>query len=151
MAFLDTSALGKCYAREAGSERVRALTEQGGAALVLLGRITIVECVAAFAGRAKQGSFSLEERDAALRSFENDLRRRYLVIECDAEVVRVACGLALRHALRGYDAVQLASALRAWTLCSPLERTQFLFLCADERLGAAATSEGLVTRNPAET
>lgn len=53
-----------------------------------------------------------------------------------------------RHPLRAYDAVQLASALRASRALQAARLPPLLFLSADDRLTAAATHEGLATDNP---
>jgi len=50
--------------------------------------------------------------------------------------------------LRAYDAVQLASALRANRALQAARLPSLLFLSADDRLITAATHEGLATDNP---
>ena len=57
-------------------------------------------------------------------------------------------GLTRQHRLRGYDAVQLATAL---TLRDSLRKrgiTDLTFVSADEDLCQAAAAEGLLTENP---
>ena len=146
--FLDTSALVKCYVLEPGTPYMRHATAGGGAALVVVASIAIVECVAALERRVRDGSISSVDRGTAVASFEADLRDRYLVLECDAAVIRGACQLVARHPLRAYDAVQLAVARQAFSLCSPTERTQMVFLSSDADLNAAAAAEGLAVRDP---
>ena len=53
-----------------------------------------------------------------------------------------------RHPLRAYDAVQLASGLFANDLLIAMEQPTLTFLCADDRLLAAAQAEGLAIDNP---
>jgi predicted nucleic acid-binding protein len=53
-----------------------------------------------------------------------------------------------RYPLRAYDAVQLASALRAQADLSQAASLTLTFLAADEHLLAAAQAEGLLTENP---
>ena len=65
----------------------------------------------------------------------------------DALLVR-AMDLTERHGLRGYDALQLSSALQV-----AAERAAFgldapIMVCADNALNAAATAEGLLVDNP---
>jgi uncharacterized protein len=72
----------------------------------------------------------------------------YRFVELDLNVVGLARDLLDRHPLRAYDAVQLASALRASRALQATHLPSLLFLSADDRLTAAATHEGLATDNP---
>lgn len=56
--------------------------------------------------------------------------------------------LAERHTLRGYDAVQLATACELNALLVSQQLEQITFICADNALLAAANLEGLLTENP---
>jgi predicted nucleic acid-binding protein len=60
-------------------------------------------------------------------------------------VIDGACSLADRHALRAYDAVQLAGCL---TLKTSSTRDEPTFVCSDRRLIEAAESEGLPVMDP---
>lgn len=60
------------------------------------------------------------------------------VLEVDHALLGAATELAGRHRLRGYDAVQLASALRAADLTGGRA-----FVCLDGELNAAASAEDL--------
>jgi predicted nucleic acid-binding protein len=53
-----------------------------------------------------------------------------------------------KHGLRGYDAVQLASAILLHRRRQQLGLPPLIFVSADEDLLAAAQAEGLVTENP---
>ena len=64
-----------------------------------------------------------------------------------SELIRSAAVLAQQHALRAYDAVQLAAALRT----SSLLRTHdlaLIFVSGDANLPQAARAEGMATENP---
>jgi uncharacterized protein len=56
--------------------------------------------------------------------------------------------LAERHGLRGYDAVQLASAITIKDVQAALGLPISVFVSADKRLNAAASAEGLIVENP---
>jgi hypothetical protein len=56
--------------------------------------------------------------------------------------------LAERHPLRGYDAVQLAAALAVHRPRAAALLPALTFVCADARLNAAATAEGLTVEDP---
>jgi predicted nucleic acid-binding protein len=56
--------------------------------------------------------------------------------------------LATKHALRGYDAVQLAAALEANDERIANELTPLTLVSADDELNTAAQAEGLTVENP---
>ena len=62
------------------------------------------------------------------------------ILDVDRALLSLATELAARHALRGYDAVQLASGLRAAEATGALG-----FVCLDHDLNAAASAEGLTS------
>ena len=64
------------------------------------------------------------------------------------EVVVLARSVLERHPLRANDALQLASAMIANTAVVDAKLSPLLFLSSDDRLNAAAASEGLVVDNP---
>ena len=55
--------------------------------------------------------------------------------------------LAQRHGLRGYDAVQLASAMEVSALAQQFQ-SPFILVAADKELNAAAAAEGVQVENP---
>jgi hypothetical protein len=56
--------------------------------------------------------------------------------------------LAERHALRGYDAVQLAAALELQTVLTASGLPALTLVSADAELNAAAAAEGLTVEDP---
>jgi hypothetical protein len=64
------------------------------------------------------------------------------------QTVEQAAALADKHGLRGYDAVQLATALEAQAVRDSLGLPQLIFVSADGHLNTAAQSEGLPLENP---
>jgi predicted nucleic acid-binding protein len=146
--FLDSSALVKRYVTETGSSWIRDLTDPGARNPLIIARITWVEVLSALARREREGSLTPDDVTQAIRAFRYDLNMQYQVSEIDPALTKTAGDLVVRHPLRAYDAVQLASALRAQ---SDLTRTGALaltFLTADDRLLAIAQAEGLRTDNP---
>jgi hypothetical protein len=107
-----------------------------------------VEVNAAFSLRYRLGSISSFELYTHVRAFTRHVKQHeYLVLPLTEPVIELASHLVLKHVLRGYDAIQLATALDyAKTLGS--QRSQFYFLTADNQLYRAATAEGLATDNP---
>lgn len=134
-AYLDTSALVKRYVAESGSLLVAPLFEAGALAT---SRITWAEARAAFARREREAPSSAAALAEARRKLGTDWPALRLV-EVTQPVVERAGQLADAFALRGYDAVQLASAeavLRV--LGGPL-----VFLSFDRRLNRSARLLGL--------
>ena len=141
--FLDGSAVMKRYVQEIGTVWVRALTASGTGNFFYLARITDVEVTAALARRRGQPGVSVVQAVAALRQFRRDFGQDYRVVEITIALLQRAAQLADTHALRGYDAVQLAVALDVHA------RDQALVLVsADAELNAAATAEGLRVEDP---
>jgi len=66
------------------------------------------------------------------------------VVAITPRLIARAMDLAEVHALRGYDAMQLAAALQA----NVRRRTPITFVSADVALNAAATAEGLPVDDP---
>ena len=112
---LDSSALVKRYLVEVGSEIVSALVDASES--VATAGISHVEVIAAFAKAARLGNISNEDATTARHLFETEWPD-FLQIPTDERLVRRAANLAWDLRLRGYDAVQLASAATLQDLLS---------------------------------
>jgi hypothetical protein len=134
--YADTSALVKLHVAEAGSARVRAWSDQ--AACLVTSLVTYVESRAAFARLHRLGGLTGGALRAVVARFEHDWSR-YEILGIEEALARRAAALAERHGLRGYDAIQLATALEARP-----PRGTLVFGCFDDRLNRAAVREGLV-------
>ena len=106
-------------------------------------RITLAETVAAVTRRERGGSIAPQDAATAVADFQLDFARQYIVVEVSAALVTQAAMLARRHALRGYDAVQLAAALEIHA-----NDPSLTLLSADLELNTAATAEGLLFDDP---
>ena len=106
-------------------------------------RIALVEMVAAVTRRERGGHISAQAAASALADFQYDFAHQYFVVEVTATLVDQAASLARTHALRGYDAVQLAAALEVHAQAPPLT-----LLSADANLNTAAAAEGLLVDDP---
>jgi predicted nucleic acid-binding protein len=98
-------------------------------------RMTFAETSAALAAASRLGRLSAEAHDRALVELES-VWAQMDIVEVDDDLVRTAGVLARNHALRGYDAVHCATALR-------LTSTRTVALAGDRALLAAWRSEGL--------
>jgi predicted nucleic acid-binding protein len=146
--FLDSSALVKRYVTETGSAWIRGLTDPDARNPLVIARITWVEVLSALARRQREGSLTPDGVRQAIRTFRYDLNMQYQVSEIDPTLAEAAGNLVVRHPLRAYDAVQLASALRAQSDLARISAPALTFLTADDRLLAIAQIEGLHTDNP---
>lgn len=135
--FFDTSALVKHYVREPGSAAVRTALRRK---TPVVARIAHAELASALARLCREGSLDARARDRLLARIDADFAT-FDVVELRPAVSRMAAALVCRHPLRALDALQLASALA-------LGRPTVRFWCADERLVAAASAEGLRTTTP---
>lgn len=140
---LETSALVKLYVVEDGSSLVRQFVEE--AETVATSLVTYVEARAALSRRRREGILAVADHNRIVRDF-NDEWKRYFVMDVTNPLVKNAAMLAELHALRGYDAIQLASAE------SYREKTHdaVVFGCWDSRLEAAARRQGLQLLRPVQ-
>ena len=146
--FFDSSAVVKRYVNELGSGYVEELVEPGNQNNVILAQITRVEVASALARRKRGNTLSDDDAALALRSFEFDLVDVYITFQMADEHIGSAAHLATQHALRGYDAVQLATALAANYDLIDNGRNPLVFVAADNDLNLAAIAEGLEVENP---
>src|SRR5262249_36874869 len=108
IAYLDASALVKRYIAERRSSETHTLIEQ--ADMIATSIVSRAEVAAALARAVRLGLLSEPGGRKSLRGFARDWQDLARVAMTEALVAR-AEALAWEHALRGYDAVQLASAL----------------------------------------
>ena len=125
----------KRYVREPGAVSVRRLLKADPAAT---SRLSEIEVASALVRRAREGAFSVEERDRALASLADDFAT-LIIVEFTPQITADARALLLRHRLRACDAVQLASCLYLQReMSQPLP-----FVVFDDRLAEAARREGV--------
>ncbi len=150
--FLDTSAVVKYYHTERGSDWVRALfdaQDQQGLYLhqLLLAEISIAEAAAAFAILARTQQIEIEFRDAIYQRFIRDLVARFQTIALTRSTIETAAALTQRYPLKGYDAIQLATALDLYKELQQV-KGDLIFVTSDNQLIRAAQAEGLQVENP---
>lgn len=134
--YVDTSALVKLHVSELGSARVRVLGDE--ASVLMTSLVTYAEARAAFARIHRLGGLTLNALREVVAQFDHDWASRWQIVGIDDPLVRRAGALAEHHGLRGYDAIQLATALEARPRYGI-----FVFACFDDRLNRAAVREGL--------
>jgi len=136
IAYLDASALVKRYVVERGSRETIALTAESE--LIATSIVTRAEVAAAFAKAARTGLVTQDRARSAQRSFAGDWPDLVRVPVTEALVERAET-LAWDHGLRGYDAVQLASAL-SW---QESVSTEIVLATFDQQLWEAAPKAGM--------
>ncbi len=146
--FLDSSALVKRYAAETGTVWMTGLIEPAAGNLIYLARIAGVETVAAIARKRKGHLLSSSDAATALATLRKELAGLFLIVEVTMALLTDAMDLAEKHALRGYDAVQLAAALEANAERSRTSLPPLVLVTGDGDLLTAAAAEGLPTDNP---
>jgi len=134
--YVDSSSLVKLYVDEPGSAEVAELVKD--AAVVATSALAYPEIRAAFARRRREQTMTTRQLHAAREQFESDWAT-LLVLSCDHTLARRAGEMAEKHALRGADAVHLASFER---LLAVADDDDLQFSCADQRLSHAARRLG---------
>lgn len=134
--YLDTSSLVKLYIDEPGSAEVVDLI--GRADLIATSTLAYPEMRAAFARRRRERTLTPKELARVREQFDADWAS-FLVLSCDSQLAQRAGVLAELHALRGGDAVHLASFER---LLSSTNDEHVHFSGADDRLNRAAARLG---------
>ncbi len=146
--FCDSSAVVKRYIAETGSTWLLATTNPAGGNFVYVSRITFVEVISAITRREKGKHISAVDADNARLTFEQDYLNEFFKVEISENLIQEAANLAKNHALRGYDAVQLAAALETEKERLALGLSPLILLSADTDLNDAAIAEGLTVDNP---
>jgi len=137
--FADSSAIVKLYVDEEGHGAVRALHA------LAVGQVARVEVPAAFWRKHRLGELSAVDARILTSAFEADYYGtiaewpRFVVVALTTGVLDGAATLCARYPLRGFDAIQLASALAVRDV-DPGVSTMAVY---DAGLRAAAAGEGL--------
>lgn len=139
--YLDASSLFKRLVEEDHGDDVAAWVE--AADVVAASRVAYPEVAAALARKRARGQITSGDTRRALGGLEAAWED-FLVVDL-AE--RLAAKLAVRHVLRGFDAVHLAAAV---TLRDALGADGLAFSSFDDSLNRAAVAEGLVVLEPSE-
>jgi len=134
--YLDTSSLIKLYVPEMESAAVKRLVD--AAEVSATSRIAYAEARAAFARKRRERGVSPADYRTILQDFDHDWEN-YFVVDVSDALVKLGGLLAEKHALRGFDAIHLASAV----IIRKQGDRPVTFSCFDARLTRAARREGL--------
>ena len=141
MTYLDTSALIKRFVSEEGSGVVGRLIAAGRP--IASATIAYAELYSGVTRRHREGDLSRLQYRLVCRHIETDWMAM-VKVELGPEVLASARTLIERHALRGFDAIHLASALGLQGALNG----KVTFVASDRRLLQAAGRERLMTVDP---
>ncbi|MGC1955629.1 MAG: type II toxin-antitoxin system VapC family toxin [Gammaproteobacteria bacterium] len=131
--YFDTSSLVKLYIDEEHTKDVKCWAED--AELIATSRVAYPEAVAAFARRHRNGDL---DKPALIRIHEALTQQWEDFAVVDVDEIK-AGELALKHALRGFDAIHLEAAIR---LRGQATEVTVSFSSFDRQLNRAAAAEG---------
>jgi predicted nucleic acid-binding protein len=134
--YLDTSALVKLYVPEPESSAVQAL--MASAQITAISLVSFVEARAAFARKRRERAVNRRDYQRIVREFDDDWDH-YFIVDVTEPLVKRAAQLAEKHGLRGYDALQLSSAI----VLREQSGQAVSFCCFDDRLLRASQRQGL--------
>jgi predicted nucleic acid-binding protein len=147
--YFDTSAIVKRYVVETGTDWIMTLTNPDNSHLSVIAEITLAETAAAIAAKHRAvAGITRQERDETIQLFLQHCNTDYHLIPTHRIIIERAIQLTQNHRLRGYDAVQLATALITNEKLIIGRLPPLVFVTADNDLIDAAQSEGLSTDNP---
>lgn len=146
--FLESSAAVKLYVAELGSQWLESLFAPSIDNEFFVAGITSVEVAAALYRRVRSGLLPQAMANAAVDELERDLQRTFAVVDPSRAILTQAISVARERGLRGYDCVQLASALYINVERLRHNLDEIILVSADIELNAAAAQEGLIVEDP---
>lgn len=147
--FLDASALAKRYLTETGSQWILTITNPTAGHTIIVAEITRVEVASALAARHRASlGFTQQQRDRAVKLLLHHCLAQYRTASLNPVTISRAVNLTQNYRLRGYDAVQLATAISTNEALLVAGLSGLTFTAADTDLLAAAQAENLATDNP---
>ncbi len=135
--YCDTSALVKCYCREAGSAAVLDLRRQAETTAISV--VGYAEVHSAINRKRRDGDISARDAERILRTFDADWET-LVRVEITPSLNKIVVRLLKAHPLRAFDALHLASAL---LLRTRMPQSNVSFSGFDDRQRLAAERERL--------
>ena len=134
--YLETSDLVKLYAEESDSNVISGRVQ--AADIVATSILSYAEARAALSRKSREKGIDEKEYQRVKTELDMDWEH-YFILNLTNDLVKSAGDLAEKHALRGFDALHLASAVAINRLTS----LPVTFSSSDARLRSAAQDEGL--------
>ena len=136
--YLDTSALVKRYFLEQQTNEL--LSKWVQAELIVTSSVAYAETVASLFRKKRESSLDEEVIQQVLGAFLMDWKS-FFRVEVSDELNEIVLRVVQSYALRGFDAIHLASAFLTRTSIP----NDILFACFDQRLAQAAREDGFAT------
>ncbi|MDQ3089318.1 MAG: type II toxin-antitoxin system VapC family toxin [Acidobacteriota bacterium] len=146
--YFDSSGLVKRYSVERGTKFVIDLMRPSAKNRFYSAKITEVEVCATVSRKRKGLIFSSTKATKTITRFRRNFLANFVRADLTDAIINEAIRLTDMYALRGYDAVQLATALAANRKRLSDGLSAIIFVCADSELNTAAQAEGLIVENP---
>ena len=146
--YFDSSGLAKRYVKETGSAWVESVTDLAAGNEIITSLATGAEVAAAICKRARTGTLLPADASTALTTFKAEFKSHYFTVNLSNLIIDRAMSLAEKHGLRGYDSIQLSTAVGLHEKRHLTGASQLTFISADDKLNAAAQAEGLLVENP---
>ena len=146
--FVDSSGAAKFYVSEVGSSWMESLTDRAQRHQLVIARITAVEVAAVLFRRVRGGRMAASDAAIAMQEFGRDLGSLFAIVELTPIVMARALVAAQQHGLRGYDCVQLASALVVQQERLQRGLSAVTLISGDTELNQAARHEHLAVEDP---
>ncbi|MBI1747641.1 MAG: type II toxin-antitoxin system VapC family toxin [Acidobacteria bacterium] len=146
--YFDTSALVKFYVQERGSLWVQSLVNPQSANLIFVSMIAEVEAAAAFSRKHRDGELESDLYQPLIPKLRQEFSCFFLPLMITPDLIQRAIELTTRYSLRGYDALQLGTALLATEILLRSSQTPLTFISADIRLNQIAATEKLSVDDP---
>lgn len=115
---------------------------------ISIAHVTGAEIVAAISRRVRMQLTTVADGAKAIGVFNTHFQTKYRVLIVTLETVERAMSLAEKYALRGYDAIQLATALIVEEEMTAAGIGPLTLISADVELNQAAQAEGLLADDP---
>lgn len=142
--YFDSNAWVKRYCRELGSVWVAEFVARGPR--LACASLGLIEVVATLARKAKAGQLAPDELLAKVAQAKKDWKA-FTEVHLTSEVAELAQEVAQTHALRGADAVHLASAISLRNTL-PGQQDEVVIVTSDQELRNAAGRLGITVIDP---
>lgn len=146
--FLDSSATVKRFSVETGTNFVINIFKPSNRHIVYVSEIQLAEVVSALSRQTRGKFLTALQSERATRRFRRIFHKRCRKLSATIFLIEQASELSEKYFLRGYDAVQLATALEVERHRQTVGASSIIFVSADNALNKAAASEGLSVENP---